>query len=274
MSKRIVTGHYDRFDEIGLPVRPSKYHSHEIHNYSTLFAFALGHWDFYLETGRESHLAKVIDVCDYAIKTAHVSADGAVLLRAEGETEHSGPPSALYQGEAMSVLCRAWQATGNRRYLEIALGCLEPFKLPIEAGGVLGRISSIVAPWYEEYPTLPLNHVLNGMAYSLFGLWDLTMTGQDPRARELFDVGINSLVRALPLFDLGYWSLYWVSENGKNYTASMGYHNLHICQLTALYHQTRREDLHQFAVLFTEYARRPLCRIRSAISIACSKLLH
>jgi heparosan-N-sulfate-glucuronate 5-epimerase len=275
LTARLITGHYDRFDETGLPIRPSKFGPGYTHDYTTLCSFALGHWNFYLQTGKELYLSNTINVSDFIVRTAELSAGDAILLRCEGRSgKHSGPISAMVQGEAMSVLCRAWQVTNERRYLEIALGCLKPFDRGIEDGGVLGNISVANIPWYEEYPTLPLNHVLNGMIYSLWGLSDLNATTGNSRAQELFDLGVDSIVRALPLFDNGYWSMYRFPEAGDPYVASMMYHNLHICQLTALYQQTKREELHQFATIFAEYARRPLCRMRAAASISQAKFLY
>lgn len=275
ITKRITTGHYDRFDDAALPMVPSKFGRGFAHNYTTLCSFALGYWTFYLQTGQKWQLSKVIHVSEYILRTAQILPNGAVLLRCEGEEgEHSGSLSAMNQGEAMSVLCRAWRATCNSRYLEAALGCLEPFEIQVEAGGVLGNISMINVPWYEEYPTVPLKHVLNGMIYSLWGLLDLAVATKNKRARELFDTGVDSLIRALPYFENGYWSLYWIPEEGDKYVASIMYHNLHICQLTALHRQTEREEFRKFARLFTEYARRPLCRMRAAASISRSKLLN
>jgi heparosan-N-sulfate-glucuronate 5-epimerase len=275
ITKRIITAHYDRFDGSGLPTGQSSYGRGSAHNYTTLCSFALGHWNFYLQTGHKSHLSKVTDVSEYMIRTAHTLSNGAVLLRCESEGgEHSGLLSAMNQGEAMSVLCRAWQATGNSRYLEAALGCLEPFEIPVEAGGVLGNISMINCPWYEEDPALPLRHILNGMIYSLWGLSDLAVAAKNKRAQELFDTGVESLIRALPYFENGYWSMYWVPEDDINYVASIMYHNLHICQLIELHRQTGRAEFRKFAMLFTGYARRPLCRMRAAASISCSKFLN
>src|SRR5262245_49796209 len=101
ITKRIITGHYDRFDDARLPVRRSEFGRGFTHNYTTLCSFALGYWDFYLQTGQKSHLSKVIDVSDYILRTAQLLSNGAVSLRCESEEgEHSGLLSAMNQGEA------------------------------------------------------------------------------------------------------------------------------------------------------------------------------
>jgi len=59
---------------------------------------------------------------------------------------------------------------------------------------------------YEEYPTNPPLFVLNGFMYSLFGLYDLAMTGNrsiNAEARMLYERGMSSLKVMLPLFDSG-----------------------------------------------------------------------
>ena len=185
---RLASGHFNRFDAAGLPIRRSR--QGWIHNYTTLSAFALAHWDNYLLTGRASHLEKLLAVADYMLATADRRESGFVRLRAERPNAgHVGELSAMFQGESMSVLCRAWQATGQERYLNGAMGLFGVFELPVERDGVLGYISRIGAPWYEENVALPLRHILNGMVYALWGLRDLFLVCEDRRAGRLFEDG-------------------------------------------------------------------------------------
>jgi len=76
--------------------------------------------------------------------------------------------SAMAQGQAMSVLTRAYALTGDRRYLDCARRATALFDVPSTDGGVLASLFNL--PWYEEYPTVPGTFVLNGFIYALVGL--------------------------------------------------------------------------------------------------------
>lgn len=155
--------------------------------------------------------------------------------------------SAMGQGHAISVLTRAYHVSGDGKYLEAAKKALGPFKQdspgagspvsssPDSRGGVrawfLGHL-----PWYEEYPSNPPSFVLNGFIFSLFGLYDLKAKSDE--ARQLFEAGLESLFRLLPLFDTGSGSVYdlrHVSLGIAPNLARWDYHTVHINQLTHLF---------------------------------------
>jgi heparosan-N-sulfate-glucuronate 5-epimerase len=270
---RLTSGHFCHFDDAGLPVRFSRDGHGYLHNYTTIAAYALAHWDSYLVTGDQEHIEPLLRAADYILRTAERSPENIIRLRTEHTGKgHCGALSAMFQGEAISVLCRAWQATKQDRYLDAALECVPPFELPIEKEGVLGHVSRLNIPWYEEYPAQPGDHVLNGMIYALWGLRDLALVVDQPRARRLFETGVSSIVAALPLFDSGFWSWYWISEEGRPYIASMMYHNLHTCQLTALARQTGATELAAWAGRFRGYAGSAICRLRAAASMVGARV--
>ena len=174
----------------------------------------------------------------------------------------------------MSVLCRAWQVTKELGYLETAIGCLGPFYRSTEEHGVLGRISTLRVPWYEEWPQTRCTHVLNGMIYALCGLHDLVVVADHAPARALFEAGVESLVRAIPLFDSGYWSWYHLPEDrSPYYPASMMYQAMHFCQLTTLAQQTGREEFREYASRFGDYMRSRVCRLCAAVGLAKAKVI-
>ena len=80
--------------------------------------------------------------------------------------------SAMAQGHGISVLCRAYAATGNRAYFDAALRALAPFAVNASEGGVRNYVFGHFV-WYEEYPTSKGTFVLNGFIYALVGLYDL-----------------------------------------------------------------------------------------------------
>lgn len=147
--------------------------------------------------------------------------------------------SAMAQGQAMSLLVRAYLRSQNPRYLDSALRATAIFDIPSSEGGVLAKFADVY-PWYEEYPTTPSSFVLNGFIYSLLGLYDLKVTAPSNLADDasrLYTQGLKSLKTLLPFFDTGSGSIYDL----RHYTlgvapnlARWDYHTTHINQLLLL----------------------------------------
>ncbi len=147
--------------------------------------------------------------------------------------------SAMAQGQAMSLLVRAYIRTKNKKYLNSALKGTHLYDVPSADGGVLAKFADKYN-WYEEYPTTPSSFVLNGFIYSLLGLYDLRTVAPAQEsfvADRLYTTGLDSLKKLLPLFDTGSGSIYDL----RHYTlgvapnlARWDYHTTHIQQLLLL----------------------------------------
>jgi heparosan-N-sulfate-glucuronate 5-epimerase len=268
---RIKEGHYPHFDEKGIPMWHNADNTGYVYHYTTMFSYALGKSDSYLLTGSDDDLRVFKSIADYIMDTVIRKGNELVLKESDAQGNHTGNLSAMTHGEAISVLCRTAEYTSDEKYLETAINLLSPFERSIDDNGVLGEITDIHLKWYEEYVTRPLNHVLNGMVYSIWGLRDLYLATGNSKAQELFLNGAGYIEKALPYFDSGYWSYYWIPESGRKYTASMMYHNLHICQLSALYNQTGIKSFEIYANKFRSYAKSPVCRFRAAMDITLTK---
>nr|CAG4636821.1 EOG090X0272 [Ceriodaphnia reticulata]SVE72802.1 EOG090X0272 [Ceriodaphnia reticulata] len=147
--------------------------------------------------------------------------------------------SAMGQGQAMSLLMRAFYRSGKRHYLEAALKGMIPFSKSSTEGGVRAYFMNQY-PWYEEYPTVPPSFVLNGFIYSLIGLYDvvsLAPQNQVGDAQLLFDQGMHSLKKLLPLFDTGSGTVYDLRHFSLGLAPNIArwdYHSTHINQLLLL----------------------------------------
>ncbi|XP_022251694.1 D-glucuronyl C5-epimerase-like isoform X2 [Limulus polyphemus] len=147
--------------------------------------------------------------------------------------------SAMGQGQAISVLTRAFKVTGNITYLYTAMKAVKPFKVRSESHGVMTAFAGKYV-WYEEYPTIPSSYVLNGFIYSLMGLYDLKMTCTHKDCKEvtkLYEDGMISLKKLLPLFDTGSGSLYDLRHYSLGVAPNLArwdYHTTHINQLLLL----------------------------------------
>jgi len=145
---------------------------------------------------------------------------------------------AMCQGQAISVLCRAYHVTGEARFLKAATAALAPFTRDSKTeGGVRASFMNRL-DWYEEYPTNPSTFILNGFMYSLIGLFDLWKTNPaNSTAEKLYQRGMESLVELLPLYDSGSGTFYDLRHFTMKTTpkiARWDYHSTHINQLLLL----------------------------------------
>jgi len=144
---------------------------------------------------------------------------------------------AMCQGQAISVLVRAYHATKAIKYLDAAESALAPFQLSSSKGGVKATFMNL-HPWYEEYPTNPSTFILNGFMYSLIGLYDLSVVNtSSSKAKSLYKRGIESLEALLPLYDAGsatFYDLRHVTMKTAPKYARWDYHTTHINQLLLL----------------------------------------
>ena len=151
--------------------------------------------------------------------------------------------SAMAQGQALSVLARAFHASKNEKYLDAALKGVNPFRVNSSDGGVRTYFLDKFV-FYEEYPTVPSSFVLNGFIYSLLGLFDLaSILGLTHPSYEivnhLYLEGLTSLVALLPLYDTGSGSIYDLRHFSLGggpppNLARWDYHVTHINQLRLL----------------------------------------
>jgi len=155
----------------------------------------------------------------------------------EAEEIAAGWYGAMCQGQAISVLCRAYFASGDEKYINSASAALKLFSIPSVNGGIRAEFMGL-HPWYEEYPTTPPTFILNGFIYSLLGLYDLSQVAKDnSEAKDAFDKGMESLKALLPFYESGHGTFYDL----RHYTmktapkrARWDYHATHVNQLLTL----------------------------------------
>ncbi|KAL3861260.1 hypothetical protein ACJMK2_007304 [Sinanodonta woodiana] len=147
--------------------------------------------------------------------------------------------SAMGQGQAMSVLVRAYLKSKNPRYLKAAVDGLRVFDVSSAQGGVKARFANTY-DWYEEYPTTPSSFVLNGFIYSLLGLYDLKQVAEGTALTDverIYNSGMKTLKALLLLFDSGtgtFYDLRHVILGIAPNRARWDYHTTHINQLLQL----------------------------------------
>ncbi len=162
--------------------------------------------------------------------------------------------SAFAQSRGISILLRGYQLTGEQRFANMAERALVPFTMSVSEGGV-----TAFTEWgrfYEEYTAELPTLVLNGMIFSLCGVYDfLRVFPENKLARKLFEEGIQTLIRILPEYDLGFWSRYnlcRVDWYPRVDPATVGYQRLHVVQLEMLHRLTKEKLFKEYADRFRE----------------------
>lgn len=266
LFERLMDGHYNIFDDRGLPLRFNA--GKPYYSYSTVFSFALANHQMYIRTGDESYLKPLFETVRF------ISTHGKYTSSGGWGFPHHGVHSAMNQGEALSILARAYEVDGKDEYLDKVEDILRLYEIDIQNEGVLGMIRKQGGiEWYEELAELPGKHILNGMNYALLGLYEIAQICPEfTKASVLFDKGIDSLVKALEFFDNGFWSEYWIHDSENNYIASVMYHNLHIVQLRFLSRIANNSILNDYATIFDKYNSKISCRLRAGYEMSISKL--
>ena len=244
------------FDINGVPLFeylneiPRTYHPIAISQY------ALGLYDVYCENNFENDEIRnrFLTQANWLCNNASINGNGAIWYFNYPDFRYGIKPkwcSAMAQGEAISVLCRAHRITGNDFYIKTAELALLPFFINVKDGGVRNNYKGTVL--FEEFPTSEVTGVLNGFIFALFGLNDLFLTSNNERAATLFNEGICSLKNLLKYYDLGYWSRYDLFKFPLANPASYTYHELHIEQLKALYILTKEKIFSEYSEKWKQY---------------------
>lgn len=208
-----------------------------------IFQYGLAAYDLLLlkQGDLEDLKSKVISCANWAVKNQQE--DGSWITFAYENPEH--PYSSMAQGEAISLLLRAYQIEKNEIYLECAKKSFDFMIIPIEDGGTAKYDGE--KTYFYECPADPL--ILNGWIFSIWGIWDYCNFFQDVIAKSILNDTLKTLEGMLPRFDLGYWSMY---EDGMR-ICSPFYHSLHIAQLNVMYDLTGKNVYKNYADKFLKY---------------------
>jgi hypothetical protein len=201
------------------------------YNPTRIAAFALAHFNRYLKHQCPISKNIFIRMAEWFLR----SEDGLWMYEFDWDDLRAPWISAMAQGEGISVLCRAYSLTKNKKFIDKAILAAKPFSRYIEEGGVR---SKIFGKWefLEEYPTKNPNYTLNGFLYALIGISDLVNIVHEEREKTGYDSLIDTLKANLELWDLSYWSAYDLHNFGtrNRNPATASYHRLHITLLKYL----------------------------------------
>lgn len=171
--------------------------------------------------------------------------------------------SGLAQGQGLSVLCRAYSITNEKKYLNSIEKVYRSFLVDVENGGVTFKDNNGDI-WIEEYimknnPT----HILNGFIWGLWGIYDYWLMSKNKDVEKLFKKYIKTINNNISNYDIGYWSLYEISKLPIDMRASIFYHKLHIVQLKILFKMTNNLIFESTAKKWSKYLNNKINLIRA-----------
>lgn len=227
-----------------------------------IFQYGLGAYDLFLQSGEEKYLKKFFQCVEWCV--AQQMKSGA--LDNFSFRYPQNPYGAMCQGEAASLLVRAFVETRDKKYVEAAKKSIDFMLIPVENGGTTRYAEDDVI--LLEYTHL--SAVLNGWVFAAFGLYDLAIISGDEKYKGIFEKTVNTMSKYLEKFDNGYWSLY--SLDGK--ITSPFYHNLHIAQMHALHLATKKDIFKDYEEKWIRYKKSWLGRKRAFIKKAWQKIIE
>lgn len=269
-SKTEIKGYYNdltekvsRFGLSGDTIPTTVVDSGEVIYFSiAIFQYGLAAYDLLLlKQGDEDDLkSKVIACANWAINNQQ--SDGSWITFAYESPDY--PYSSMAQGEAISLLLRAYQIEANDDYLAAVKSAYQFMIIPMSEGGTAkyekGRV------FFYECPADPL--ILNGWIFSIWGIMDYCKFFEEVDAVDILYVTLKTLEEMLPKFDLGYWSMY---EDGMR-ICSPFYHSLHIAQLNVMFELTGNQVYKEYALKFKKYQQSWTNRNRAFLKKVFQKL--
>jgi len=248
-SKKEIKGYYN---DLTLKVSKSKIsidslpvYEYEQNKYVqfpiAIIQYGLGAYDLFLLTSKQEFKTRFYNAVNWIEEK--IKEDGSIDTF--GFLHENAPYSAMAQGEAASLLLRAYIDSNDKKYLYLAIKLIDFMITPLEKGGV--AIYKDDKIYLKEYTNKPV--VLNGFIFSMWGLYDLLKINQEEKYQRAFNMCLKGLIDILPNYDLGYWSKY---DNDKKISSPF-YHSLHIAQLKCLYILTENDIFDEYARKFRKY---------------------
>jgi len=266
------------YDAQGIP--QLDYHGHIGLQYNpiAIAQYGLGNYNLWRRTGDVERKKKFFRIADWLCSNLEQNARGLSVWNHHFDWEYRDTLKApwysgLAQGQGISVLVRAHKESGEQRYLDAARRAFVAFQRPMAEGGVAFTDESGDL-WFEEYIVSPPTHILNGFIWALWGIYDYALATNDAAARELFSLGVRTLLHNLDRYDLGFWSLYEQSGTRLPMVASRFYHQLHIVQLRVMHRLTGESKFAEVADRWQSYTLSRANRTRALCYKSAFKLCY
>jgi len=240
--------------------------------------WGLGNFNLFLRSKSKEHNRKALAAADWLVEHLKPNTFGVPVWNHWFDWEYRTPLrapwySGLAQGQGISLLVRVAQETGKSAYLEAAARAVVSFSKSIQEGGVVftDQAGDI---WFEEYIVSPPTHILNGFIWAAWGVYDFYLATKEKTTPELFNRAVATLRKNLDRYDMGFWSLYELSNTLLPMVASPFYHQLHVTQLRVMHRLTGDEVFSRYADRWEAYARSRSRRTRALCCKVAFKLCY
>ncbi|MCD4651960.1 MAG: D-glucuronyl C5-epimerase family protein [Candidatus Cloacimonetes bacterium] len=137
--------------------------------------------------------------------------------------------SGMAQGQNLATLSRAYHHFGEDKYLQAMNKIYRTMYSNIGDFWVVGFENDYY--WIEEYPSPNFCHVLNGMMYALWGLWDYYAVTGEIGALRLLEAGIRSIIDHHMDWNMPGENMTTYCT-GRNYATSESYDSYHRILIT------------------------------------------
>ncbi|MCD6461279.1 MAG: hypothetical protein J7L61_00860 [Thermoplasmata archaeon] len=242
------------------------------YNPVAICCYALEEYNLLLESsgdhtpqGEDEHLLRFISQADWLVENALDRGDFTVWPYrfpwvAPGYICKSPWTSAMAQGLGLSVLIRAAEITGEKRYLNTAERAFRSFLYDVKEGGVVERDGKGDL-WFEEYVCPRSARVLNGIMFALVGIHEFAEYTGNRDAWDLFWQGVKTLEKHLKRFNLNTLFFRYSRYDDKLLIFSgEKYHRFHIQELEYLHNAAKSAGkecrvLREYAELWEKYDR-------------------
>ncbi len=254
-----------KFDENGVPM--VKYDEKFYYNTVTICQYALHLYDKYID-GKGSK-DKFLNIADFLIE--NVKKDGSLRYGFKYnhyECLNEGWTSSMSQGQALSVLARAYYLTKNSKYVKSGQKVLGYLLTPISEGGVMDDLGALNGKlknkiFFQQYVNSTPTYTLNGHIFTLIGLYDWSKVYCPENiyycniAGQYWKKGLDSLKCILPYYDIGSFTSYDLYHIVKRSFPSSSdfYHSIHIEQMNVLYNITGDEYFKKLRDLWISYVK-------------------
>jgi hypothetical protein len=224
-------------------------------------------YEEFLKHRRESSRESLRRQLEWLVAHATATRVGACFYYAYDTHMEKAPwGSGIAQGIAISALLRGYEALGNSTYLELARRAFLQLDAPVDQGGFRHEDAELPL-WYEE--DNHRGHIVNGHIFALLGVFDFYRVTGELVFRQRFDAGVDSLVRSLPRFDLGFHTAYSLDDR---LPANNSYHLIHITLFEVLATITGDARFADAARRFRRYHDSPVFRLRTTARLLLTAL--
>lgn len=160
--------------------------------------------------------------------------------------------TAMAQGEILCVFSRLYELTGDKDYHETATKIFKSFsRFKGKYGQWVSCIDKHGNLWLEEYPSEQPSHVLNGMIFAIFGIYDYYLINRGENELKMLKAAITTIKKNMDHYrnedNLSYYSM-------KYSVINPNYHPIHIKQLRLLHAISGIRDFEEMAELFEQDA--------------------